>query len=187
MKSQKIIFTVIICIILLPLIANLGMMEETDEVNIVFYVNFLSPNDSPARCGHWGLLMENTLPKIGIGIEFHESTGWDVINVRINNNPILDFSYIPTYNEGGYDIFFNKFYWDLDPEIEGMFDSSSLTPYGRNFYQYLNPNYDAKLNVLFPRITKYAVRRSSSCKCFIRSSFVWKERYNNRYRLGSSL
>ncbi|MHA1447388.1 MAG: ABC transporter substrate-binding protein [Candidatus Heimdallarchaeaceae archaeon] len=145
MKSQKIIFTVIICIILLPLIANLGMMEETDEVNIVFYVNFLSPNDSPARCGHWGLLMENTLPKIGIGIEFHESTGWDVINVRINNNPILDFSYIPTYNEGGYDIFFNKFYWDLDPEIEGMFDSSSLTPYGRNFYQYLNPNYDAKL------------------------------------------
>ncbi|MHA1218789.1 MAG: ABC transporter substrate-binding protein [Candidatus Heimdallarchaeaceae archaeon] len=120
------------------------MAQETYEVNIVFSVNFLSPNDSPARCGQWSMLMENTLPKIGIGIDFHESTGWEEIGYRTLGYPYLDFDYIPTYDEGGFDILFNKFTWELDPDLVGMFDS----PYSwnrQNFYQYVNPAYDAKL------------------------------------------
>jgi len=120
------------------------MSEETDEVNMVFSISFLSPNDSPARCGQWSMLMENTLPKIGIGIDFHESTGWEEIGYRTWNYPLLDFDHIPIYDQGGFDILFFKYTWDLDPDLVGMFDS----PYAynkRNFYQYVNPAYDAKL------------------------------------------
>ncbi|MCE7749399.1 MAG: hypothetical protein GPJ51_13495, partial [Candidatus Heimdallarchaeota archaeon] len=144
MKSRKYLSIMIICLISLPLLANLSISEESYEVNIVFSVNFLSPNDSPARCGQWSMLMENTLPKIGIGIDFHESTSWEEIGYRTWNYPLLDFDSIPLYDQGGYDILFNKFTWDLNPDLVGMFDS----PYSwnrENFYQYVNPAYDAKL------------------------------------------
>ena len=145
MKSRKYLSIFVICLIALPLLANLSMTQETDEVNIVFSINFLSPNDSPARCGHWSMLMENTLPKIGIGIDYHESTSWEEIGYRTWNHPLLDvWPLIGTYAEGGFDILFNKFYWNLDPDISDRFDGASLVPIGNNFYQYFNPAYDAK-------------------------------------------
>ena len=145
MKSRKYLPIFIICLISLPLLANLSMAQETDEVNIVFSISFLSPNDSPARCGHWSMLMENTLPKIGIGIDFHESTSWEEIGYRTLGYPYLDYDYIPTYDQGGFDILFNKVYWDLDPDIVGMFDTGLPIWLGRNFYQYTSYIYDAKL------------------------------------------
>jgi len=145
MKSRKCLSIFVICLIALPLLANLSMTQETDEVNIVFSINFLSPNDSPARCGHWSMLMENTLPKIGIGIDYHESTSWEEIGYRTWNHPLIDvWPLIGTYAEGGFDILFNKFYWNLDPDISDRFDGASLVPIGNNFYQYFNPAYDAK-------------------------------------------
>lgn len=123
MKRRKYLSILIICFISLPLLANLSMTQETDDVNIIFSISFLSPNDSAARCGHWGMLLENTLPKIGIGIDFHESTSWEAIEFRTLGYPYLDFDYIPTYDEGGFDILFNKFTWELDPNLEGMFDT----------------------------------------------------------------
>ncbi len=147
MKRRKYLSILIICFISLPLLANLSMTQETDDVNIIFSISFLSPNDSAARCGHWGMLLENTLPKIGIGIDFHESTSWEAIEFRTLGYPYLDFDYIPTYDEGGFDILFNKFTWELDPNLEGMFDTGlPLLWGGRNFYQYTNPAYDAKLH-----------------------------------------
>ncbi|MHA1203457.1 MAG: hypothetical protein ACTSSL_00745, partial [Candidatus Heimdallarchaeaceae archaeon] len=73
-----------------------------------FYINLLSPNTNPAR-NQWAALMENQLPKIGIGIAFHESTGWGNIMPRTWSYPVGEdgkFDYIPTYEDGGYDILF---------------------------------------------------------------------------------
>ncbi|MHA1318040.1 MAG: hypothetical protein ACTSQ6_11055 [Candidatus Heimdallarchaeaceae archaeon] len=54
----------------------------------------LSPNTNPAR-NQWAALMEEQLQKIGIGIAFHESTGWGNIMPRV-------WAY-PVGNEGYYD------------------------------------------------------------------------------------
>ncbi len=114
---------------------------QDEEVVEVFSVNLLSPNTSAAR-NQWSLLMENQLPKIGIGVDFHESTGWGNIGPRTWYYPLHDFDYIPTYAEGGYDILFVGWSWGLDWDPTGLFDSASLVPYGDNFYQYINPVYD---------------------------------------------
>jgi ABC-type transport system substrate-binding protein len=117
--------------------------QET-EVQEVFSINLLSPNTSAAR-NQWSLLMENQLPKIGIGIDFHESTGWGNIAPRTWSYPLIDFDYIPTYAEGGYDILFVGWSWGIDWDPTGLFETSAITPAGDNFYQYSNPAYDAKL------------------------------------------
>jgi ABC-type transport system substrate-binding protein len=117
--------------------------QET-ELQEVFSINLLSPNTSAAR-NQWSLLMENQLPKIGIGVDFHESTGWGNIAPRTWAYPLLDFDYIPTYAEGGFDILFVGWSWGIDWNPLGLFDTPSLPPLGDNFYQYSNPAYDAKM------------------------------------------
>ncbi|UJG42306.1 MAG: ABC transporter substrate-binding protein [Candidatus Heimdallarchaeum endolithica] len=112
-----------------------------------FYINLLSPNTNPAR-NQWAALMENQLPKIGIGIAFHESTGWGNIMPRTWSYPVGEegkFDYIPTYEDGGYDILFVGWSWGLDWDPTGLYDTASIVPAGDNMYQYSNPTYDAKL------------------------------------------
>ncbi len=111
----------------------------------LFLINLLSPNTSAAR-NQWTLLIENQLPKIGIGVEFHESTGWGWFPTgRLWDYPLIDYDYIPTYNEGGYDVVFVGWSWDYDWDPTGLYDIPSLVPNGDNFYQYQNPDYDDKL------------------------------------------
>ncbi|MHA1874350.1 MAG: ABC transporter substrate-binding protein [Candidatus Heimdallarchaeaceae archaeon] len=112
-----------------------------------FYINLLSPNTNPAR-NQWAALMENQLPKIGIGIAFHESTGWGNIMPRTWSYPVGEdgkFDYIPTYEDGGYDILFVGWSWGLDWDPTGLYDTGSIVPAGDNMYQYSNPTYDTKL------------------------------------------
>jgi ABC-type transport system substrate-binding protein len=111
------------------------------EIRPAFSINLLSPNTSPAR-NQWSLLMEQTLPKIGIGISFHESTGWGNIGPRTWDYPLIDYDYIPTYAEGGYDILFVGWSWDLDMNLQGLYDTAGITPNGDNHYQYSNTVYD---------------------------------------------
>ncbi len=137
----------IILIILTSLfVSSLGTLQNMTQadVPVLFSIALLSPNTSAAR-NQWSLLMEQQLPKIGIGVSFHESTGWGNIAPRTWAYPLLD-DYIPTYAEGGYDILFVGWNQDLDWDPTGFFDTSSLLPYGDNFYQYSNPVYDAKLD-----------------------------------------
>ncbi len=115
------------------------------EIRTAFSINLLSPNTSPAR-NQWSLLMEQTLPKIGIGISFHESTGWGNIAPRTWDYPLIDFDYIPTYVEGGYDILFVGWSWDLDLNLQSLYETSAITPYGDNHYQYSNHVYDNLLD-----------------------------------------
>ncbi|MCG3225203.1 MAG: hypothetical protein H7647_12100, partial [Candidatus Heimdallarchaeota archaeon] len=131
-------------IVLFSMSTYLAQAQET-EIQIAFSVNLLSPNTSAAR-NQWSLLMEQQLPKIGIGISFHESTGWGNIAPRTWSYPLLDFDYIPTYEEGGYDIFFVGWNWGLDWNPTGLYDTASLIPNGDNFYQYINPTYDSTLD-----------------------------------------
>jgi len=114
------------------------------EIRTAFSINFLSPNTSPAR-NQWSLLMEQTLPKIGIGVSFHESTCWGNIAPRTWDYSLIDFDYIPTYEEGGYDILFVGWSWDLYLNLQSLYETSAITPYGDNHYQYSNPAYDSLL------------------------------------------
>jgi len=120
-------------------------LAQKTKIQTAFSINILSPNTSPAR-NQWSLLMEQTLPKIGVGVLFHESTGWGNIGPRTWSYPLLDYDYIPTYAEGGYDMFFVGWSWGLDPtDLQGLYETSAIIPAGSNHYQYSNPAYDAVL------------------------------------------
>jgi len=121
------------------------LSAESYEVIEVFSVSLLSPNTSAPR-NQWALLMENQLPRIGIGVSFHLSTGYGEIGPRTWAYPLIDFDYIPTFADGGYDMLFIGWSWGLDWDPTGLFDTSSICPYGDNYYQYINPIYDALLN-----------------------------------------
>jgi len=121
------------------------IVAEEPQYEPLFLINLLSPNTSAAT-NQWSILVENQLPKIGIGVEFHESTGWGWFPTgRLWDYPLIDYDYIPTYNEGGYDVVFAGWKWDFDWNPIGFYDIPSLVPIGYNFYQYQNPNYDDKL------------------------------------------
>ncbi len=99
-----------------------------------FHISLLSPNTNPAR-NQWAILMENQLPLIGIGITHHESTGWANIYTRTWEYPVgVDFDYIPTYGDGGYDILFGGWSRGLDWDPTGMYDTASIVPAGDNMY-----------------------------------------------------
>jgi len=142
--NKKAIFgiaLVILCstsVLLLPATA-------ADVKDPVFYINLLSPNTNPAR-NQWSILMQNQLPKIGVGITHHESTGWASIYTRTWEYPVgADYDYIPVYQSGGYDILFVGWSWGLDWDPTGLYDTASIVPAGDNMYQYSNPAYDTLL------------------------------------------
>ncbi len=112
------------------------------EIQQMFSIALLSPNTDNAR-NQWAVLIQKQLPKIGIGVYLHESTGWDNIAPRSWSYPLIDYDYIPTYAEGGYDILFIGRNWGMDFNPTGIYDTGW---FGDNYYQYINPNYDNKLN-----------------------------------------
>ncbi|NHJ86396.1 MAG: hypothetical protein FK734_13110 [Asgard group archaeon] len=104
-----------------------------------FSISILAPNTNPAR-NQWATLMVEQLPKIGIGIDVFDHTGWAQISPRTWGHPG---PYpIPTYAEGGFDILFVGWSWGLDFDPTGLFDTAGITPDGDNFYQYSNPEMD---------------------------------------------
>ncbi|MCE7741336.1 MAG: hypothetical protein GOP50_02655 [Candidatus Heimdallarchaeota archaeon] len=127
-------------------VSSLVMIQNTSQAAIpeLFSITLLSPNTLPAR-DQWALLMEQQLPEIGIGVSFHESTGWANISTRTWSYPLIEYDYIPTYDEGGYDIFFLGWSQRFDLQLSGIFETSAIVPNGDNFYQYSNPIYDAIL------------------------------------------
>ncbi len=148
MKKVNAPSILVIILLLFPVFTGLGVKQLPEDINKIFSVNSLSSNDCH-MCFHWQLLIENQFPKIGIYVDFSNYTSWDAISTRTWNYPYIDYDYIPTYDEGGYDILFCAFKWDLDPDLVGLFDSAgSSSPFvgGMNFYQYCNPEYDNVLN-----------------------------------------
>ncbi|MBN1328439.1 MAG: hypothetical protein JXA54_03090, partial [Candidatus Heimdallarchaeota archaeon] len=105
------------------------MAMPTQAANPIpfFSVSILAPNTNAAR-NRWSALMVEQLPKIGIGIDVFDSTGWAQITPRTWSHPG---PYpIPTYAEGGYDILFVGWSWGLDWDPTGLYDTPSITPFG---------------------------------------------------------
>ena len=145
MTKNKLTFLIVFILICTPFL----VMGQETEIKESFRINLLSPNDERAR-NQFSLLIQHTLPKMGIGVSIHESTTWDNIGPRvwyyIMSGP-KDYDYIPTYAQGGYDALFVKWSWDLDWDPIGVFDCTyiSCLLHGDSFYQYVNPTYSSKL------------------------------------------
>ena len=108
----------------------------------LFSISILAPNTSPARPLWWVTMVEE-LPKIGIGIDVFDHTGWSQISPRTWSYPG---PYpIPSYANGGFDILCVGWSWGLDWDPTGLFDSPSITPNGDNFYQYNSSEMDAAI------------------------------------------
>ncbi|NHJ85648.1 MAG: hypothetical protein FK734_09315 [Asgard group archaeon] len=108
-----------------------------------FSISLLAPATSAPRY-QWVTIMEEQLPKIGINIDIVDRTGWSQIMPRTFYYP-GPFP-IPTYDQGGYDILFIGWSWNLDFDPTGLYDSASITPNGDNFYQYSNPEMDLAIS-----------------------------------------
>lgn len=100
-----------------------------------FEVIVLSPNTNPAR-NQWSSNYVLELPKIGIGVKDHVSTGWGEIIPRT-------FGYaggtlVPSYEDGGYDLLFVGNGWALDWNPASYFDAAGRCDTGDcgNFYNF---------------------------------------------------
>ena len=132
------LFTLFLCFGFLPIINNLSISANANPTPF-FYVDILGPNYSVIRPMFPSYLVSE-LPKIGIGVDTVEETGWGNIAPRVWGYPG---PYpIPTYDEGGYDMLFIGWSWPLDVDMTGLFDTPSFPPNGDNFYQYSRPEMD---------------------------------------------
>lgn len=109
----------------------------------ILSIRLLSLNNNEAR-NQFSLLIQANLAKIGIKVDILESTTLENIAPRTWDYPLIDYDYIPTYAEGGYDGLFIGYSWDLDWDPGGMYTSGCMLS-RQNYYQYSNPAFDAKL------------------------------------------
>ena len=127
---------VILCLSVMPFLAT---PIEAANPPPFFTISVLAPNTNPAR-NQWATLMVEQLPKIGIGVDVFDHTGWPQISPRTWGYPG---PYpIPTYAEGGFDLFFIGWGWGLDIDMTGLFDTPSIPPDGDNHYSYSVPEMD---------------------------------------------
>ncbi|MBK5115246.1 MAG: hypothetical protein JJE41_16590, partial [Candidatus Heimdallarchaeota archaeon] len=148
-KEIKSLLVIGFCLGILP-IFNTGYVNAEEEIEPVFYISVLAPSSCTLR-EQWATLMVEQLPKIGIGIEIFDHTGWAQISPRT-------FSYpgpypIPTYAEGGFDILFIGWSGDFDWSLADIFSSTSIVPNGDNFYQYESWEYDLAYNNYLTSLT----------------------------------
>lgn len=127
--------------------SNLGPPDEDGFYQDSFF-NFtmLSPNTGAAR-NQWYTAWIADLPKIGIQITQHVSTGWDVIIPRTfgygsynpNDNEILDEG-VPLFDDGGFDVFSVGYSWGLDFDPRNLYTSEGYCGTGTcdNFINYHN-------------------------------------------------
>jgi ABC-type transport system substrate-binding protein len=127
---------IILCLGVMPFLAN---PVQAANPPAFFTISVLAPNSNPAR-NQWATLMVEQLPKIGIGVDVFDHTGWAQISPRTWGYPG---PYpVPSYAEGGFDLFFVGWSWGLDVDLKGLFDTPSMPPFGDNFYQYSVPEMD---------------------------------------------
>ncbi len=126
---------------LLVISAFSASLIQNTSAATVFSITLLCPSTNPERV-QWALIIESELPEIGIESNM-DLTGWTPIISRTFGYPLGTYDYIPSYDEGGYDVLFMSYRWDLDMDPTGLYESSSIYPAGVNYYQYNNSEYDA--------------------------------------------
>ncbi|MCH8908911.1 MAG: hypothetical protein IH840_17640, partial [Candidatus Heimdallarchaeota archaeon] len=99
--------------------------EDNDGTFETFFftLTVLSPNTNPAR-NEWSASHVLELPKIGIGVKEHVSTDWAKIIPRSFGWPGTGETLVPLCDEGGYDILFVNYEWELNLNRLGVFDPS---------------------------------------------------------------
>nr|NHJ85417.1 hypothetical protein [Asgard group archaeon] len=146
--KKVILLAILMSFSIIPLLSTEKIHAE--EMEPFFYIDILCPNTLPTRTTIASLLIEE-LPKIGIGVDTFDLTGWSQIIPRTYGYPG---PYpIPNYDLGGYDLVFITWTRDFDFNPLGLYDTPSITPDGDNFYQYSNPTMDAALNNYVDSIT----------------------------------
>ena len=113
---------------------NLGSPDANGVYpNSFFDITVLSPNTNPAR-NEWSDAYTAELPKIGIGVKQHVSTGWAEIIPRTFGSSVNP----PSYVDGGYDLFFVGYGWSLDWNPSGLYQASGSCTTGdcSNFYNF---------------------------------------------------
>ncbi|MHA1308669.1 MAG: ABC transporter substrate-binding protein [Candidatus Heimdallarchaeota archaeon] len=136
-KNWKIL--IVLALITCVLLSSTFYTKKTEAANPppFFNISILAPNVSGRQ---WCTLMVEQFPKIGIGIDIFDHTGWSQIVPRTWGHPG---PYpIPSYENGGYDVLFLGWGFNHDYTPLGLYDSASITPVNDNFYQYSNPEMD---------------------------------------------
>lgn len=110
----------------------------TPDVNGVypksfFNITVLSPNTNPAR-NQWSYDYVLQLPKIGIGVTQHISTGWAEIIPRTFGSLVDP----PLYDGGGYDVFFVGYSFSADFSASNLYTAAGSCSTGNceNFYNF---------------------------------------------------
>ena len=134
----------VLIILSILFLSTQAINAEEPVIYEMFSINLLSPNTSAAR-NQWSLHIETNLSRIGIGVTEHESTGWGNIAPRTWSYPYFDYDYIPTYEQGGYDLLVISNSYGLDWNPTGIYDTTSIIPGGDNYCQYSNSVYDSTL------------------------------------------
>ena len=114
--------------------ATLGTPDANDVYPKNFFnITVLSPNTNPAR-NQWSDAYVAELPKLGVGVIQHVSTGWAEITPRTFGSSVNPLSYA----EGGYDLFFIGSSWALDWNPSGLFEAKGSCATGDcgNFYNF---------------------------------------------------
>jgi ABC-type transport system substrate-binding protein len=139
---KKIGLLSLISLILFPLVINLKISNadlNDENPEPFFYLDLLVPATSPVR-NQWADLMIEHLPKIGIGVDTFNRSGWAYILYRTWGYPG---PYpIPTYDEGGFDLLFVGWSASLDSGHAFLYNSDNIVPFGNNFYQYSSMKMD---------------------------------------------
>ena len=134
-----------IILILLIFVPSIYLSDvQGQEPDPVIFLNFLTPDTITERI-QWAELIAQAVAEIGINVTHTEITGWANISERAWSYEFGSYDYIPTYDEGGYDVLFYGWSWDLDwyEVVSDLYHSSDIPPNGFNFYQYSNATYDS--------------------------------------------
>ncbi|MHA1629239.1 MAG: ABC transporter substrate-binding protein [Candidatus Heimdallarchaeota archaeon] len=114
---------------------NTGLVFANDSnPEPVFYISILTSNPGGPPPSAFVLTLAEDLPKIGIGVDLCIEN-WNFI---INRTWGYPGPYpIPTYAEGGYDIFSIGWRWGLDWNPYDLYAEPTICGGGMNFYQYI--------------------------------------------------
>ncbi len=147
MKIQtKTVILLFLMISTLLFLTSTGVLETSGQnPEPVIYITFLTPQTNPERM-QWADLIEQEIAKIGINVSYEELAWWSDIAPRTWDYPYIYYDYIPTYNEGGFDVLFIGWPWELDWDPTGWYETSSRPPHGENYYQYFNTTYNELYN-----------------------------------------
>ncbi|MCG3255218.1 MAG: hypothetical protein KAU62_03950, partial [Candidatus Heimdallarchaeota archaeon] len=135
--KRNIILITIALLILSPLVVK----ANEQEVNPTFSLYVLA-YDSQVRCPGYSLYIYPQLEYLGIDILEYDSAEYSEIAFRTWNYPYIDYDYIPTYEQGGFDICILQSQWNLDWSPLGRFSSCSCPLTRRNFCQFCNVTFD---------------------------------------------